>query len=117
MPASAPGTHQTRRRFLGRHPLWGNGVTSSIDLIFKPAACNAVIALSRPLPGPFTFTSTSLIPYFAAFSATCWAANWPAKGVLFRLPLNPVVPALDQQRVSPLVSVIVIVVLLNVALM
>ncbi len=52
-----------------------------------------------------------------AFSAACWAAHWPAKGVLLRLPLKPHVPALAQQSVSPLVSVIVTVVLLNVALM
>ena len=52
-----------------------------------------------------------------AFSAACWAAIWPANGVLLRLPLKPLVPALAQQSVSPLVSVIVTVVLLNVALM
>jgi hypothetical protein len=51
-----------------------------------------------------------------AFSAACWAAIWPANGVLFRLPLKPVVPELAQQSVSPFVSVIVTVVLLNVAL-
>ena len=39
------------------------------------------------------------------------------KGVLFRLPLKPEVPAVAQQRTSPLVSVIVTIVLLNVALM
>jgi hypothetical protein len=42
----------TRRFFLGRHPLCGIGVTSSIVLTFKPADCKAVIALSRPEPGP-----------------------------------------------------------------
>lgn len=89
---------------------------SSIDLIFNPADWSAVIALSRPLPGPFTFTSTSLIPNFIAFSAACWAANCPANGVLLRLPLKPLVPALDQQIVSPFVSVIVTSVLLKVAL-
>ncbi len=89
---------------------------SSIDLIVSPAACKAVIALSRPLPGPLTLTSTSRTPNFIAFSAACWAAIWPANGVLFLLPLKPHVPELAQQRVSPLVSVIVTVVLLNVAL-
>src|SRR5690606_24644101 len=84
---------------------------------FKPAASRAVIALSRPLPGPLTFTSTSRMPYFLALSAACWAAHWPAKGVLLRLPLKPLVPALAQQRVSPLVSVMVTIVLLNVATM
>ena len=36
--------------------------------------------------------------------------------MLLRLPLKPLVPALAQHSVSPLVSVIVTVVLLNVAL-
>ena len=59
----------TRRFFGGRQPLCGSGVTSSIDLMVMPAACNAVIALSRPLPGPLTRTSNSLTPNLAAFSA------------------------------------------------
>jgi hypothetical protein len=97
--------------------LCGNGVTSSMLFTVIPADCRAVMALSRPLPGPFTRTSTSFTPNFAAFSAACCEAHWPAKGVLLRLPLKPQVPALAQQSVSPLVSVIVTVVLLNVALM
>src|SRR6185295_3177774 len=80
-----------------------------------PAVCRAVMALSRPEPGPFTRTSSSLTPYLAAFSAACCPAHWPAKGVDFRLPLKPLVPALAQQSVSPLVSVMVTVVLLKVA--
>lgn len=88
---------------------------SSINFTVIPAACRAVIADSRPEPGPLTRTSISLTPNFAAFSAACCAANWPANGVLFREPLNPLVPALAQQRVSPLASVIVTVVLLKVA--
>ena len=111
-----PTLNQTLLFLPGRQPLCGMGVMSSIDLIFTPADCSAVIALSRPLPGPLTRTSTSLIPNFFALSAACWAAHCPAKGVLFRLPLNPEVPALAQQSVSPLVSVTVTVVLLNVAL-
>ncbi len=87
-----------------------------MDLTFNPAACNAVIALSRPDPGPLTRTSISLTPNLSARSAACCAAHWPAKGVLFRLPLNWQVPALDQQSVSPRVSVIVTTVLLNEAL-
>src|ERR1051326_3317478 len=94
----------TLRRFGGRQPLCGSGVMSSIDLIVRPAACSAVIALSRPLPGPFTFTSTSLTPNLDAFSAACCAAICPAKGVLLREPLKPLVPALAQHRASPLLS-------------
>src|SRR5262245_27974722 len=107
--------NQTRRRLGGRQPLCGMGVTSSIVFTIMPAVCRAVIALSRPEPGPFTRTSSSLTPNFAAFSAACWPAHCPAKGVLLRLPLNPQVPALAQQSESPLVSVIVTTVLLNVA--
>src|SRR5438477_9684712 len=106
----------TRLRFGGRHPLCGIGVTSSIVFTIIPAVCSAVIALSRPEPGPLTRTSSSLTPYFEAFSAACWPAICPANGVLLRLPLKPQVPALAQQRASPLVSVIVTTVLLNVAL-
>src|SRR5215469_4534416 len=83
----------------------------------SPADCKAVMADSRPAPGPLTRTSTSLRPYFAAFSAAVSAARWAAKGVLLRLPLKPTVPAEAKHSVSPLVSVIVTMVLLNVALM
>src|SRR3954462_6118727 len=111
------GFDYTRRFLRGRQPLCGSGVMSSIDFTLRPAASRDVIALSRPLPGPFTLTSTSLTPYFFALSAACCAAICPANGVLLRFPLKPLVPALAQQSVSPLVSVIVTVVLLNVALM
>jgi hypothetical protein len=43
---------QTRRRFGGRQPLWAIGVTSRIDVIWKPTAASARSALSRPEPGP-----------------------------------------------------------------
>ena len=52
---------------------------------------------------------------WAAFTA-CSVARRPAKGVLFREPLNPTDPPLPQVRVFPSVSVIVMIVLLNVAL-
>src|SRR5437764_2591064 len=85
-------------------------------LIDRPDAWMAVIALSRPEPGPLTLTSTSLTPNFVAAAAAVSAARWAAKGVLLRLPLKPTVPLEAQQRASPLGSVIVTVVLLNVAL-
>src|SRR5262245_57239831 len=72
------------------------------------------MADSRPAPGPLTRTSTSLTPNLDAFSAHASAALWAAYGVLFRLPLNPAVPADAVQSVSPAVSVIVTIVLLNV---
>src|SRR5436309_11195331 len=86
-------------------------------LMFRPAAWSAVIADSRPEPGPLTRTSISFRPNFVARSAAVSAARWAANGVLLRLPLKPTVPADAKQSVSPLVSVIVTIVLLNVALM
>src|SRR6516164_1744769 len=83
----------------------------------RPAACKAVMADSRPEPGPLTRTSISFRPNLVARSAAVSAARWAAKGVLLRLPLKPTVPAEAKQSVSPLVSVIVTMVLLNVALM
>src|SRR3954463_5634206 len=85
-----------------------------MTLTFSPVACSAVTADSRPAPGPFTRTSTSLTPNFDALAAHSSAARWAANGGLLRLPLNPTVPADAAQRVSPLVSVIVTIVLLNV---
>src|SRR5262249_47781929 len=66
---------------------------------------------------PLTRTSISFTPNFNALSAHVSAARCAANGVLFRLPLKPDVPAVAQQSTSPLVSVMVTVVLLNVALM
>src|SRR5580704_15745149 len=86
-------------------------------LIERPDDWIAVIALSRPEPGPFTLTSTSLTPYFDAVAAAVSAARCAANGVLLRLPLNPTVPDEAQHNASPFGSVIVTVVLLNVALM
>src|SRR4051794_1189190 len=86
-------------------------------LIERPDACKAVMALSRPEPGPLTLTSTSLTPNFVAVEAAVSAARWAANGVLLRLPLKPTVPDEAQHSASPLGSVIVTVVLLNVALM
>src|SRR5947209_15445139 len=83
----------TRRFFGGRQPLCGKGVTSSIALTVRPAACRAVMADSRPEPGPLTRTSISLRPNLEAFSAAVSAARWAANGVLLRLPLKPTVPA------------------------
>jgi len=50
-----------------------------------------------------------------ALEATRSAARVAANGVAFLAPLKPTVPAESQHRVSPLRSVIVTIVLLNVA--
>src|SRR5207244_11325691 len=86
-------------------------------LTLSPAAWSAVMADSRPEPGPLTRTSISFRPNLLARSAATSAARWAANGVLLRLPLKPTVPADAKQSVSPLVSVMVTIVLLNVALM
>src|SRR3990172_7712038 len=55
------------------------------------------------------------MPYPFAFWAALSAAICAANGVLFREPLNPTEPALAQATTLPTVSVIVTIVLLNVA--
>src|SRR5688572_1062920 len=59
-PTDAPA--QTRRRFVGRQPLCGIGVTSRMDFTSIPIVCSARMADSRPEPGPFTRTSTERRP-------------------------------------------------------
>src|SRR5256886_13614708 len=44
----------TRRRFGGRHPSCGIGVTSRIAVISRPTAWSERMAASRPAPGPRT---------------------------------------------------------------
>src|SRR5436190_20076070 len=107
---------QTLRRFGGRQPLCGIGVTSLIDLTCNPAAARAWIADSRPLPGPCTRTCTRFTPAVSASRAACSAATVAAKGVLFLEPLNPALPDEPHDTVLPWTSVMVTVVLLNVAL-
>ena len=51
-----------------------------------------------------------------AFSEAISAARWAAKGVLLRLPLKPATPAEAKHKASPILSVMVTMVLLNVAL-
>src|SRR5580700_3261727 len=52
----------TLRRFGGRQPLWGIGVTSRIERTSMPDAASARTADSRPDPGPLTRTSTLRTP-------------------------------------------------------
>src|SRR5215216_6098678 len=107
---------QTRRRLRGRQPLCGIGVTSRIDVMVKPADCSARNADSRPDPGPATSTSSVRMPWSMAFLAASSAATCAAYGVDLREPLKPMVPADDQAMALPWTSVMVIIVLLNVAL-
>src|SRR5277367_6979482 len=108
----------TRRRFGGRQPLCGTGVTSLIALMCKPEDASARTADSRPAPGPFTRTSTDFIPYWSrATPAAVIAACCAAYGVPLRDPLKPTEPAEDQLTARPSGSVSVMMVLLNVAWM
>src|SRR5690606_5811672 len=111
----APLVRQTRRRLRGRQPLCGIGVTSRIEVTVKPEACRARSAFSRPDPGPATSTSMVRMPCSIALRAASSAAICAAKGVDLRDPLKPMEPADDQEMVLPWASVMVIIVLLNVA--
>src|SRR5271170_6427351 len=106
----------TRRRFGGRQPLCGTGVTSLMALMCNPEDARARTADSRPAPGPFTRTSTDFIPYWSrATPAAVIAACCAAYGVPLREPLKPTDPAVAQLTVRPSGSVSVTIVLLNVA--
>src|SRR5438045_780650 len=73
------------------------------------------MADSRPDPGPCTRTCTRFTPRPSASRAHCSAATVAANGVLFLEPLNPALPDEPQEIALPCVSVMVMVVLLNVA--
>src|SRR3954470_7386400 len=107
----------TRRRFGGRQPLCGIGVTSRIDFTSRPIVCSARIADSRPAPGPFTRTSRVRMPNALAALPAAIAACVAANGVPLREPLKPMPPALDHAITAPSGSVMVIVVLLKEAWM
>src|SRR6266704_2548223 len=108
---------QTRRFLGGRHPLCGIGVTSRIERICRPAVASAWIADSRPEPGPWTRTWMRFTPRFSASRAACSAATVAANGVDFFEPLNPALPEEPHVIAFPCMSVIVMSVLLNVAVM
>src|SRR5271163_1970308 len=107
----------TRRRFLGRQPLWGMGVTSLMPTTSMPAAASERMAVSRPDPGPRTSTSTLRTPCSMARRAQASAASWAAKGVDLREPLKPTLPAEAQARTLPSGSAMATIVLLNELLM
>ena len=65
------------------------------------------MAVSRPEPGPLTWTSTRRTPCSMAPRAAFSAAIWAAKGVDLREPLKPTLPADAQDRTLPAGSVIV----------
>ena len=91
----------------------GIGVSSLIIVTSRPATCSALIADSRPAPGPLTYTSTDFSPCSIAAFAAVSAADCAANGVLFLEPRNPRPPALAQEIALPDLSVIVTIVLLK----
>src|SRR6478752_4048341 len=102
-----------RRRFCGRQPLCGTGVTSEIELIRMPRAARARTDDSRPGPGPLIFTSRFLMPCSWAARPAVSAATWAANGVDLREPLKPWPPEDAHDSAPPWRSVIVMIVLLN----
>src|SRR5690349_20026876 len=104
---------QTLRRFGGRQPLCGIGVTSLIPTTSMPVFWIVRMAVSRPEPGPFTTTSTLRTPCSMARRAAVSAASCAAYGVLLREPLYPTFPSEAHAMVFPDWSVKVMIVLLN----
>ena len=94
----------------------GTGVTSRIETTRIPAAWMALIAASRPEPGPLTITFTVFNPCSMAARAAVSPARWAAKAVDFLEPRKPIAPALLCEMTLPCGSVRVISVLLKVAL-
>src|ERR1700687_2658189 len=106
-----------RRRFGGRQPLCGTGVTSEMLVILSPSAFRARTADSRPGPGPLIRTSRFLTPHSCAALPADSAATCAANGVDLREPLKPAPPDVAHDSALPWRSVIVIIVLLNDAWM
>jgi hypothetical protein len=76
----------------------------------------ALIAASRPAPGPLTIAFTVFSPCSVAARAAASPARCAANAVDFREPRKPIAPALLCEITLPCGSVNVISVLLNVAL-
>src|SRR3954471_21162142 len=108
---------QTLRRFGGRQPLCGMGVTSVMAVTSRPAAWSDRMACSRPGPGPLTKPSTWRMPCSIALRAAPSADCAAAYGVLLREPLKPATPPEPHETTPPDRSVSVMIVLLKLAWM
>src|SRR3569832_359982 len=104
-----------RRRFCGRQPLCGTGVTSLIDVMRMPSAANARTDDSRPGPGPLISTSRFLMPCSMASRPAFTDAACAAKGVDLREPMKPWPPEEAHESALPWRAVIVMIVLLKEA--
>ena len=108
------GLPQTRRRLGGRQPLWAIGVTSRIDVIWKPAGGQGAQCGFAAGAGTLHLDLEGLDAMFLCLlSGILLAAIWAAKGVDLRLPLKPIVPREDQAIALPCTSEMRILVLLN----
>src|SRR3954470_13684554 len=105
--------NQIRRRFCGRQPLCGTGVTSEIELMRMPRATSARIEDSRPGRGPLICTSRFFMPCSIAAGPATSEATCAAKGVDLREPLKPWPPDEAHDSALPWRSVIVMMVLLK----
>src|SRR5262249_50616180 len=112
-PPTGDRNDQMRRRFCGRQPLCGTGVTSEIEVMRMPSDASARTDDSRPGPGPLMRTSRFLMPCSCAARPAVSAATCAANGVLLREPLNPWPPLDAHDSALPWRSVIVMMVLLN----
>src|SRR3989344_7127010 len=88
-----------------------------MDVRFKPVPAKPLMADSLPGPIPFTTTLMFIKLYFFAFSKTSLATMLAAYGVDFLAPLKPSKPDVDQAIISPLRSLMSIIVLLYEMLM
>lgn len=93
----------------------GTGVSSVMVVTTRPELSSPRTADSRPAPGPLIVTSTSLNPSNMAVLAASWAARVAANAEDLRDPTNPALPADAQEMTFPPGSVMVTMVLLNVA--
>src|SRR3970040_1139814 len=107
---------QPLRRFLGRQPLCGSGVTSLTQVTSMPMFCSVRTAVSRPEPVPLTMRSSWRMPCSPARRAASSAATCAAYGVDLRDPLKPTEPPEVHATVAPVWSGMVVIVLLKLAL-
>src|SRR5258708_408610 len=108
---------QTPRFLGGRQALCGVGGASRVERVCRAPGAGARGGHSRAEPGPWMRTCTRFTPRFSASRAACSAATVAANGVDFFEPLNPALPEEPQVMAFPCMSVIVMSVLLNVAVM
>src|SRR5207248_8516224 len=100
-PTRGEKRNQMRRRFCGRQPLCGTGVTSEMELIRMPSEASARTDDSRPGPGPLMSTSRFLMPCSMAARPADSDATCAANGVDLREPLKPWPPEEAQESALP----------------